>query len=198
MNIAVISVKDLFKYILKFFLIFFLILILTNGIKNVVKEKQNLNIKETIETNTKKINQKSFTECLDLTFSLISYNKADNKKEKYITNNSIISIGNTILDEKILKDTNLVINEEDLGLDDVEELKSKVIELPSDVTVENVSENNIIPKVTNAYGTVKIDNQCDYDITEDMLIPDVEITNKKDILIYHTHTCESYTPSERI
>lgn len=29
-----------------------------------------------------------------------------------------------------------------------------------------------------------------------MLIPDVEITNKKDVLIYHTHTCESYTPCE--
>ena len=28
-----------------------------------------------------------------------------------------------------------------------------------------------------------------------MLIPNVDITNKHDILIYHTHTCESYTPS---
>ncbi len=29
-----------------------------------------------------------------------------------------------------------------------------------------------------------------------MLVPDVEIQNKKDILIYHTHTCESYTPCD--
>ena len=29
-----------------------------------------------------------------------------------------------------------------------------------------------------------------------MLVPDFEIENKKDIYIYHTHTCESYTPSE--
>ena len=29
-----------------------------------------------------------------------------------------------------------------------------------------------------------------------MLNPNVEFSNKKDILIYHTHTCESYTPTE--
>ena len=29
-----------------------------------------------------------------------------------------------------------------------------------------------------------------------MLVPDFEIENKKDIYIYHTHTCESYTPSQ--
>ena len=61
-----------------------------------------------------------------------------------------------------------------------------------------VQENNITPKVTSSYGSVQINNQSDYEITENMLIPDVEITNKKDILIYHTHTCESYTPSLRI
>ena len=36
----------------------------------------------------------------------------------------------------------------------------------------------------------------DYTLTEEMLVPDVDISNKKDIIIYHTHTCESYTPSE--
>jgi len=28
-----------------------------------------------------------------------------------------------------------------------------------------------------------------------MLTPDIELENKKDIIIYHTHTCESYTQS---
>lgn len=47
------------------------------------------------------------------------------------------------------------------------------------------------------YGSVEIDNESNYNITEDMLIPNVEISNKKDIIIYHTHTCESYTPCEK-
>lgn len=46
------------------------------------------------------------------------------------------------------------------------------------------------------YGNVEIDNESNYNITEEMLIPNVEILNKKDIIIYHTHTCESYTPCE--
>jgi len=29
-----------------------------------------------------------------------------------------------------------------------------------------------------------------------MLTPDLDITDKNNIIIYHTHTCESYTPSE--
>ena len=70
MNIAVINVKDLFKYIFKLFLAFFLILLLINGVKNIIKTKQNISIKEKIENNTSKINEKSFTECLDLTMSL--------------------------------------------------------------------------------------------------------------------------------
>ena len=107
-------------------------------------------------------------------------------------------MGSGILDEKILKNIDLIINEEELSSDDVEELENKIATLPKDITIENVSENNITPKVTDSYGTVKIDNQSDYKITEDMLVPDEEIINKKDILIYHTHTCESYTSSERI
>ena len=107
-------------------------------------------------------------------------------------------MGTGIFDKSIYENTDLVINEEELTIDDTEELINKVAELPENVTVENVSENNITPKVTSAYEGVQINNQSDYEITENMLIPDVEITNKKDILIYHTHTCESYTASERI
>ena len=198
MNIAVINVKDLFKYIFKLFLAFFLILLLINGVKNIIKTKQNISIKEKIENNTSKINEKSFTECLDLTMSLISYKKTESIGENLLSNNKILSMGSGILDEKILKNIDLIINEEELSSDDVEELENKIATLPKDITIENVSENNITPKVTDSYGTVKIDNQSDYKITEDMLVPDEEIINKKDILIYHTHTCESYTSSERI
>ena len=96
------------------------------------------------------------------------------------------------------KEKDLIINEEELTIDDTEELINQIAELPDDVTTEEVSENNITPKVTTSYGSVQINNQSDYELTKKILKPDVEITNKKDILIYHTHTCESYTASERI
>jgi stage II sporulation protein P len=51
-------------------------------------------------------------------------------------------------------------------------------------------------KSTNSYENVLIKNESIYEITAEMLAPNMEIHNKKDIFIYHTHTCESYTPSE--
>ena len=107
-------------------------------------------------------------------------------------------MGAGIFDESIYENTDLIINEDEITMDDAEELINQIAELPDNVTVESVDENNITPKVTTSYGSVQINNQSDYELTEDMLVPDVEITNKKDILIYHTHTCESYTSSHRI
>ena len=61
-----------------------------------------------------------------------------------------------------------------------------------------INQNNIKAKYTTSYGSVQINNQSKYELTEKMLTPDVDINNKKDVLIYHTHTCESYTPSKRL
>lgn len=198
MNIAVINAKDLFKYILKFFGMVFVLFILIKGIKSIISLKEKTNIEETIKASGDKISKNSFLNCLDITISLMSYKESKEYSSEILTNNKILAMGTGIFDKSIYENTDLVINEEELTIDDTEELINKVAELPENVTVENVSENNITPKVTSAYEGVQINNQSDYEITENMLIPDVEITNKKDILIYHTHTCESYTASERI
>ena len=198
MNIAVINVRDLLKYILKFCLILAIIILLVKGIKAIVSIKESTNIKENINTSVKNVNDNSFLFCLDLSFPLISYKKDVNNFEKIFKSNKVISMGTGILDDEILKNTDLVINKDELTQSDIEELKNNIIIGSDNAKTENVSENNIVPKVTNSYGSVKIDNQSDYEITEDMLVPNVEITNKKDVLIYHTHTCESYTPSPRL
>ena len=198
MNIAVINVRDLLKYILKFCLILVIITLLVKTIKTIISIKKATNIKENINTSVKKVNDNSFLFCLDLSFPLISYEKDENDYTKIFKNNKLISMSTVILDDEILKNTDLIINKDELTQSDIEELKNNIIIGADNAKVENVSENNIIPKVTNSYRSVKIDNQSDYDITEDMLVPNIEITNKKDILIYHTHTCESYTPSPRI
>lgn len=49
---------------------------------------------------------------------------------------------------------------------------------------------------TNSYGSVKVKNLTNIKLTESILKPDYEVKNKKDIVIYHTHTCESYTPTK--
>ena len=46
------------------------------------------------------------------------------------------------------------------------------------------------------YGAVKIKNQTSYTLTEEMMNPDMTIDNKN-IILFHTHSCESYTSSEK-
>lgn len=198
MNVAVINAKDLFRYILKFLVIVSITFFMIKLLKTVDLKKQEDSIKENSNNIKKQINEYSFIKCLDISIPLMEYGKQESEKEKFFTNNRILAMGAGILDESILKSTDLIIDQNDLTTDDTEELINKVAKLPENATTEAVQENNITPKVTSSYGSVQINNQSDYEITEDMLVPNVEITNKKDILIYHTHTCESYTPSARL
>ena len=79
MNIAVINAKDLFRYILKFFVIICIIFFLIKAIKSIDKIKKENALKESIETTTKQISKYSFLECLDISISLISYTKTEER-----------------------------------------------------------------------------------------------------------------------
>lgn len=62
--------------------------------------------------------------------------------------------------------------------------------------VEAVSEKNLSENYNITYSNVKIRNQSNYDLSDDVFSPEgLELSYNKKILIYHTHTCESYTPS---
>lgn len=72
------------------------------------------------------------------------------------------------------------------------------IVISKEATTESVSERNLAENYNITYGNVKIRNQSDCEITEDICNPsDLSLQNQKTVLIYHTHTCESYTPSEK-
>ena len=59
-----------------------------------------------------------------------------------------------------------------------------------------ISDNNINEKYTNKYQNIKINNQTSYDISSLLENASYSFTNSQKIVIYHTHTCESYTPTE--
>ena len=76
--------------------------------------------------------------------------------------------------------------------------------IKSEVSGTNVDGSTVTitqPGVYILTGTLE-DGQIVVDCSEkgtvELVFNNVEITNKKDILIYHTHTCESYTPSARL
>lgn len=96
---------------------------------------------------------------------------------------------NLIVDGEENEDIHTQVNNEE-NLDSIEEAKTNV-------ATEEVTENNITPKYNSVFGSVKVKNESNKEITEEILTPNISLENNKDIIIFHTHTCESYTPSEQ-
>lgn len=191
MNIAVINLRDILKYIIKigFSLLIFVFIIKLFSIINIKKQEEN--IKNRINTRAKQIKEYSFLGCLDMSISLMSYSKDSNKDiQKILAFNDILGMQLRIIDN-VVNDNYIQEDIEELILENEEELEAQ----QSTNQIEEVKENNIPAKHTNIYEKVEINNQSDYELTEEILTPNIELTDKKDILIYHTHTCESYTPS---
>ena len=116
-------------------------------------------------------------------------NKTEEENELKEENNENIQVSsnetNNLSTEKIEENSKDTTNTENKELTLAQNnLKSEVI------------TKNPIPENANVkYDKVKIKNQTSYDLTEDVLKPDIKIENKN-IIIFHTHSCESYTPSE--
>ena len=76
-----------------------------------------------------------------------------------------------------------------------EEKNDEIKEAETGLNIE-VIPSNIPDKTTYEVFGVKIRNESDYNIQKE--ITDLNVNfNKNDILIFHTHTCESYTQTEQ-
>ncbi len=58
-----------------------------------------------------------------------------------------------------------------------------------------ITNNPLKENFNSQYQNIKIKNETEYQLTEEMLTPDVT-TQNKNVILYHTHTCESYTSSD--
>lgn len=139
--------------------------------------------------------------------------------------NEIVSKSNTTIKEENEEDTKdfseRILGVELSRLKESEKIKENPEETPSEnvenkpveeerdnnksnVDVSNISENVETQIVTqnpisesfnNEINGVKIKNETSFDIPDDIMNTELDI-DKNNILIFHTHTCESYTPSE--
>ena len=140
--------------------------------------------------------------------------------------NEIVSKSNTTIKEENEEDTKdfseRILGVELSRLKESEKIEENPIETPSEnienkpveeekdnnnsnVDVSNISENVETQIVTqnpisesfnNEINGVKIKNETSFDIPDDIMNTELDI-DKNNILIFHTHTCESYTPSEK-
>ena len=191
-NLAVIELKDIIKYLIKITLLIAIIVGLTKYFSG-FKTKLN-------------IDKNSFLSCLDTVIpSIISVNK----KEQNAKNNieplkmalgvelgmldSIAKNGeNTTVEGEA---ENVVENQETEENTEEENIDEEIQEAETGLKTE-VLENSVPEKYTSEYNGVKIRNETDnIKLTKEMLVPEVDV-NTKNILIYHTHTCESYTQTD--
>ena len=77
-----------------------------------------------------------------------------------------------------------------------EEQQLETEEVSTNVSTEVVTKNPITESYNIEINGVKIKNETSFRIDNSILQTATNI-NKENILIFHTHTCESYTPSEQ-
>lgn len=174
MNIAILNLKNISKAIIKAFIIFFCITFLIK-----VLNKNIITLNDIISIN--------FSSSVYSSFFNIS-NKSKIDETTIIGLISPVFVGFTednTPENKVKK----IDNEEKVIANN---LGNKI------TNIEKVEEKNIPENFNVTYSNVKIRNQSDYEITSDILsYENLDTSWNKKILIYHTHTCESYTPSEK-
>ena len=130
---------------------------------------------------------------------------------KYVENddeseNEKISFSKRVLDSQLLMKNSFIENgnmentqTDEKQVDVVENSYNEDSIEPAGENLEThvVEENNIKATYTDTYTNVEIKNSSKYELTEEILNPDIVLDNKKDIIILHTHTCESYTPTDK-
>lgn len=190
-NMAVFNLKDIIKYLIKTTII----------IAVVIGFMRYFSVaKENITKQLHAIESVSFISCLDTTIPGIdSLNKEEQdtiqinplKMALKIELGMLSSMETKSIDVDI-SDTNTKTNIENIEKTNQEEpIQKAEIELKTEVQSSSVKET-----YNFEYNGVKIKNETEYKLTKEILAPNVTV-NKENILIFHTHTCESYTPSEK-
>lgn len=202
-NLAVINLKTLLKKILKIMVVILVFAMIIKFVKIVYSFGKNFDL-ESIKLNTH-IGMIKSNLAIAKGFET-NENKKDSELKKILVAQLAVFSG---AEEEIMEKEN---QEEILEFEKVEE-NVPTENVPEEKSVEESQEpkqpqettsiqtavlenNNKKDVYTDTYKSVKIKNESHYSLTEAMVTPDVKYKNNKDMIIYHTHTCESYTKNE--
>ena len=94
------------------------------------------------------------------------------------------------------KDENPAEEPKDNNEPNVENKNEETQPVSTDVGTQVVTQNPITENCNVEINGVKIKNETDFEINESIMNTGLDI-NKENITIFHTHTCESYTPTEQ-
>lgn len=204
-NVTVLKMRDIFKVIIGITFI----VVMVFGISKIFHRdtKEETKVVQKIESGLKSVSQFSMINCMDQTIPTMSSineeykniaKEDDQKENKNILQEMLktqISSVNEIEESKEItnnENSEDTKNEENKNKEEKQEIQLAQEGLQTQVITKNpISENSNV-----TYKNVKIKNQTSYTLTEEMLNPDITIENKN-IVLFHTHSCESYTSSEK-
>ncbi len=223
-NVAVWKMKDIIKYIMCIFVLILIVFVTTKYVTNTKDNVKK--IEENVQNTASSFFNKNLLACLDTSIPVMAQVNEEYKKvasEDDVKDNGNKNILHSIIGTQIStingleKEENKKISEEEKNKgikqankenneentkkeesnpDNPKEKTQGNVEIAQEGLKTEVITNNPIKESFNIeYGKVKIKNQTDYQLTQEMLTPDISIQNKN-IMIFHTHSCESYTPSE--
>lgn len=193
-NVTVLRLKDIVKYIICIFVLILLIFSITNYFSGAKENTQEVTQK--VENVTNQISSHSLLSCLDATLPVVAsiqHNGEDEKKKEEISENDILK---SMLETQISSIKRIQSIEESTEEPEKTEEEQNVELAETEQETQVITNNPVAENYNAQYGNVKIKNQTDYQLTQEMLTPDITIENKN-ILIFHTHSCESYTASEQ-
>lgn len=201
-NLTVLNIKDVIKSLVKFIAIIIFVIICTR-LFNLVKD---IDLKELINNKFKTIEGKTYLEVINDNISILKgkVNQNINIDENNNNEKSSLSIFN-LFDNILSKEISFFAYADNISNQKSESNfngnKKNEDEIKyangKDAKTEVIEENNKKDTYNKIYNGVKIKNESKYKLTEEDLKPDIDFKNKEDIVIYHTHTCESYTKTEK-
>ena len=202
-NLTVLNIKDVIKSLVKFIAIIIFVIICTR-LFNLMKD---INIKEMINNKFKDIEGKTYLEVINDNISILKGKVNQNLNFDENNNNeksslSIFNFFDNILNKEISLFAyvdNISNQKSESNLNENKKSENNEINYADgkDAKTEVIEENNKKDTYNKIYNGVKIKNESKYKLTEEDLKPDIDFKNKEDIVIYHTHTCESYTKTEK-
>lgn len=194
-KVTVLKIKDIAKIFIGITLTAITILLFSKNFGKSTEENKLRNL----EISLNSITNYSMTNCMDQvvpTMAEINEEYKEISKEDESEKSILKEMLKTqIASIKGIEDMKLTAEEK--TTEEKNEGTQEQIELAkTDLQTQVITNNPINENANTQHGNIKIKNQTSYTLTEDILNPDITIENKN-ILLFHTHSCESYTPSEK-
>ena len=103
---------------------------------------------------------------------------------------------NDVISDEVDGETTDIETNKTEEIDINNEEPKKIDNIIADINTEVVTKNPLADAYTDMFENVKIKNETNFTLSNDILNPEGLNINGKNILIFHTHTCESYTSSD--